>query len=482
MIAPIVGVIFAYDAVLDDPRFAMGVALVAAALFLAIGGALILAWAQWRRFTFHVEEGALRVEQGLLIRRSTRLTSERIQSVDTKANLVFRVLGLVTLDIHTAGKSQEPEVSIPALLEDEAADLARVLRMRGAAAAGEVPGVTAPGGNGDAVAEDIGQEATPAAAGPTWRLSGRETFIVATTSNAGILALAATGPLAVFLVPVLPEEFIGEWLSESATWTVLALFGFFALLTLLFAWVVGSVTTLLQYWEFATVRTNGEVRVEQGLLQRNTRNVPLDRVQAVRLVEGPLRQMIGRITVGVDSAGIAVSSEFGPTVLHPLLTRPEARRFCDLMVPGHTPPRLLPLPERSRRRYIVRATAVPLLIAVPLAAFVPFGWIALVAPAVAAGWARLAYQDAAWGITGDVLGIRWRGFGRSTALVRRRRIQSAAVSQHPLQKRVGLATLSVRVAASPATAVFTVRHLDEEDALRVLEWVSHSVERTGESV
>ncbi len=484
LVAPAVGVLFAFGPRAEERWFALGTAVLIAIVVLAAATAVLLAWLQWRRFTFHVDGGALRVEQGLLIRKSTRLTPERIQSVDTKANLLFRVLGLVTVDIHTAGRGQEPEVSIPALVEDEARDLVATLRRRGAVEPAHAEGE---GGTlGVPAEEGAGGVARPVAApasGPAWRLTGKELAVVAATSNAALLVLAAVGPVVGALAPMVSIDTLGEWFApvSGVWWIVLGVLA--SMVFLVSAWVIGSVATAMQYWDFLTVRTDGEVRIEQGLLQRNTRNVPLDRVQAVRLIEGPLRQMIGRVTVGVDSAGLATGSELGPTVLHPLLGRRDAVRFCDLMVPGHDAPPLLPLPERSRRRYVIRTMIVPLVLAIPLVVWQPVAWPALlvVLPAAAA-WALLAYRDAAWGLRGDVLALRWRGFGRTTALVRRRRVQSIEVSQHPLQKRADLVTLSVRVAASPSTAVFTVRHLDAADAERVLEWVSRGVERTSESV
>lgn len=460
--APVIGGAFVLTSVLQDARVALGGLLVWFGFLLAAVLAVVLAGIHWHRFTFHVEGGSIRVEQGLLVRKTTRLSSERIQSVDTKANLLFRILGLVTLDIHTAGRGQEPEVSIPALTEDDARELTIALRSsHGRAERRDDEGVL---------------EGVPETRGPVWRLSGSDLAIVAATSSAGLLMLAFIGPLFAAFLPQAADGALGAFLeSLGGIQLVLVSVAAFSLL-LVASWLIGAVATALQYWEFVTARADGEVRVERGLLQRNTRNVPLDRVQAVRLTEGLLRQMIGRVTVGVDAAGIGSGGDLGPTVLHPLLTSVEARRFCDAMLPGHAQPELRPLPARSLRRYVVRAVVLPLIFAVPVSFLVPFGWFALVLPLAAAGWGVWAFRDARWGVGGDVLVLRWRTIARSTALVRRRRVQSLGVSQHPLQKIAGLATLSVRVAASPANATFRVRHLAESDAMDLLEWVSEGVE------
>ncbi|HET6497833.1 MAG TPA: PH domain-containing protein, partial [Coriobacteriia bacterium] len=248
---------------------------------------------------------------------------------------------------------------------------------------------------------------------------------------------------------------------------------------LLGSWLVGSAVTALQYWEFSVRRTEGEVLVERGLFERSTRTVPYRRVQAVRQKEGLLRQMMGRVTVAIDVAGIGVTGEggsptdeSGPTVLHPLVRAADAPSFTGMMVPGHEPPELVRLPRAALSRYVFRAVAVPAIVAAVLTYLVPFGWIGVVLPVVAGVWGVWAYRDARWGLGSEVLALRWRDVGRTTVLVRRRRIQSVAVSQHPLQKGAGLASLSVHVAASPSNATFEMVHLPEEDAMRILAWVS----------
>lgn len=441
----------------------MGSLLTGLGLLAILPLGALLAWVQWRRFTFHIEGGALRVEQGLLVRKSTRLSPERIQSVDTRANIVFRILGLVAVDIHTAGRGQTPEVSISALTESEATDLISRLRPVKPTVSREAVQQV----EGDTEATLLVSEAIT---GPRWTLSTTELATVAATSTGGVLALAAIGPVVGAILPVVlgSSDFDIGGAGAALTWFI----AIGAVALALVSWVAGSIATALQYWDFAVARSDGEVRVEKGLFQRNARAVPLGRVQAVRLVEGPLRQMIGRVTIAVDSAGLAAGAEFGPTVLHPLLTAPDARRFCDLMVPGHGLPRLQPVPARARIRYMVRLAALPAAIALPVAILVPYGSLAFLVPLVFAVWALLVHADAAWGLSREVLAVRWRGLARTTALVRRPRIQSVSVTQHPLQRLAGLASVSVSVAASPTAAVFSLRHIEQDDAWRLLEWVS----------
>jgi len=444
----------------------LAVAAIAAAIVLGLLGTVALAWAEWYRFTFHIEDGTLRVEHGLIIRKSTRLTPERIQSIDMRANLLFRVLGLVTVNVHTAGRGSAPEVSIPALTEEDARGFTAALRVR------ESMRSLATGGDGSI-------EATPRTSGPVWRLSTRETLLVGATSSAGMLAFAALMPIVGGFAPVLFADTPLAAVTPFGSPMFFLFAGGMLAVMLLIGWVVGSVSTALAYWEFATERAGDEVRVERGLLQRESRSVPLDRIQAVRLIESPLRQALGRVTVGVDAAGIAAASEgqsSGPTILHPLIVRADAVRFADLMAPGHSAAPLRGLPSAARRRYVLASAVGPTVLAAVLTALSPWGALSLVLPVAAAAWGALAYADAGWSVHGGVLALRYRNVARTSVLIRRQRIQSVSVSQNPLQRIAGLGTLAVRIPSSPAPATFTIRHIGFADARHVLEWVSDGVE------
>ncbi len=459
----------------DDVRVLASGVLVFAGIILGTVGAIGLAWAEWYRFTFQIKDRTLRVEHGLIVRKSTRLSPERIQSVDTRANLLFRILGLVTVDVHTAGRGQAPEVSIPALTEQDArsliAEIKAVSPSPDPAVAVRVEGEASPSNH-----EESSQEQQ---IGPVWTPTTGDIFLVGATSSAGVIAFAAVMPVVFALVPIVVGESAVARSFPAGSTVFFMLLAVAFLVMALFSWAAGTVSSVLMYWDFVTARRGDEIRVERGLLQRETRSVPLARIQAVRLIEGPLRQMLGRVSVAVDAAGIAAASaqQVGPTILHPLLRRPEARRFVELMTPGHRIARLSPLPPQARRRYIIRTAAFPLVVALATSFAVPLGWLALILPIAAGAWGLFVYSDAAWGVVSDALAIRYRQVARTTVLVRRQRIQSVAVSQHPLQRIAGLGTLVVRVASSPQPATFRLPHMAYEDALGVLAWVGGGVDR-----
>ena len=76
--------------------------------------------------------------------------------------------------------------------------------------------------------------------------------------------------------------------------------------------VVGAVLLLISglgWWRYTFEVSDGELRVEQGVISRQRLTVPLDRVQAVSIQQKFLHRLVGLVQVSADTAGTA-QSEF----------------------------------------------------------------------------------------------------------------------------------------------------------------------------
>ena len=74
------------------------VAIVAAVLLFALGGAFV----EWWRTSYGVQDGRLVVERGLLRRALTVVPVDRIRGVDVHASALQRVLGIVSVRVDAA--------------------------------------------------------------------------------------------------------------------------------------------------------------------------------------------------------------------------------------------------------------------------------------------------------------------------------------------------------------------------------------------
>lgn len=426
---------------------------------LALGLLLIIAggWGilSWARYTYQVVDGELRVNQGVIIRERRYIPQERIQAIDITENIFHRLLGVVQVNVETAGGS-EPEVSLMAVKREEAERLRKQLMTR--------------------TKEEEPSQETPLL---VHRLSFQELLLAGATSDQIGIALSFLGifssgldrifewfnPFSAFDIPL---DMIVD--HSTAIW-----FAIFSVLFLLFlSWIIVIGGTVFSYAGFTIQRVNGELLIQRGLLERRRSTIPLQRIQAIRIVEGVLRQPFGLVSVYVESAGYGVDADAESTVLFPLLKRQEVKPFLQQFAPEFVGSiELKPLPQRARRRYIVRS-CLPMLFPILFLSlfFFPFGLFSLLLLIPSYFWGRLKYRDAGWSEAEGRLLMRFRRLGRITVIIPRRRIQSGTVSATPFQRRANLVTLGVTVASS---AIFRVANLEATTGESLLEWI-----RTGQ--
>ena len=268
-----------------------------------------------------------------------------------------------------------------------------------------------------------------------------------------------------FLDNFFPEDFVRRLVETLApNWLMVVLI--LVPTGLLLAWLLAIAGTILAYSGFTLSRQGDFLYIKRGLLERREATIPLSRIQAVRVSEGVLRQPFGLSSLRVESAGYGEDSGVS-TTLFPLLPRNEVEELLAGAAPEFAgAPDIEPLPRRSLRRYVFRATFLYLIIAfaAALLSFLVFQsalglfGLFLILPAAAYGW--LCYRDAGWAFEEDRLVVRHRSLGRKTAIAPRDHLQSRGMVSSPFQRRVRLATFLAEVASGSGGSVLRVKDLD----------------------
>ncbi len=424
-------------------------------LLLASGTYGVLAW---RRFTYRIDEGELRVEQGVISRNRRFIPLERIQAVDLSQGLLQRLLGVVRVQVETAGGGRSsPEVSLAAVSRDDANRLRRAL-------AGQ-----------HETLDERPQMETPA---PVRRLAFADLLIAGSTSGRVGIALSIVVSIIAFADDLIPFDAIAGQFGR------LSGFGAVVLAALLFAgfvWFLGVLGTTLAHAGFTLTRDGDNLTIERGLLERRHATIPIDRIQSIRVVEGIVRQPFGLVELRIDSAGYGEHSGES-TVLFPLLRRDDVLPFLREMTPALAALATFnQLPSRARRRYALRLSQVGpaiALAALPAIALFPLGLVALLLIPAVMLLGLWQYRTAGWVVENDTLLLRWRILSRTTVILPRRRIQQAESRRTPFQRRVRLATFAARVASGGSGAAFDLQHMDDAEANRLLVWFAAG-RRTG---
>ncbi len=430
----------------------LGVALIA--VLSAVWGVL-----SWRATTYRVSGGAFHLKQGVLQKSERSLPLERIQSVDTVQGVVQRVFGVVGVRIEAAGGGGEPEISLSALSRPAAGALGEELTRSSHQASTEVP-----------------EEPEVLR-----RLAVRDLLLAGVTSGQIGVAASVVFGASQAVERVLPRDF-AQRLSEAYLPRTISAFLLLLLAVALLSWVLAILGTVFAHAGFILSRSpDGKyLHIRRGLLERHESTVPLARIQAVRVVEGVLRQPFGLAALRVESAGFGAERGVS-TTLFPLLPRREVGKFLRIAVPEFAAPldNLEPLPGRVRRRYAFRSALPVLVLTVPYAAlFFPWGLAGLLLALPAALYGLVRYRAAGQGLDDNRLVLRFRRLARTTVVAPRGRLQSRGYSVSPFQRRVGLATLKIEVASGSGGTAFRLVDVDAKVAEGLVEALSDPAART----
>jgi putative membrane protein len=354
----------------------------------------IAAVVNWFVTRWKLDGVTLRIETGLLRRDSRQLPIARIQAVDLVRPFLGRMLGLAELRVRLAG-SGDADGRLAYLTEPAAVALrARLL----AAHHGLDPATPEP-------AEEIVTFV------PVGRLVGSaaiSTAAVAVVVVAAGFVVAAVSPAGLFAA------------AGSLVWWLI--------IGAMIAW--RHVSTQYGF----TVAASGDgVRIRRGLLGTVAETIPVQRVQAVRMVQPLLWRPFHWCRLEVDVAGHPGRNDGEGThavrkALLPVGGPDEAARLLRIALPGASPA-LTPPPRRARWK------------------------------------APLSYHFLAAGHDGTLAVAVTGRVRQETTWVPLAKAQSVRLVQGPLQRRLGLATVHLDAAGRHVRAEFRERSQEEAQAL-----------------
>ncbi|MEN6328199.1 MAG: PH domain-containing protein [Syntrophomonas sp.] len=405
----------------------------------------------WLRYVFYISGQELRLEYGVLLRKKRYIPFNRIQTVQISAGVLQRVFGLVKIQVETAGGGSKAEFVLAALPRDKAEELQQILQAGG----------------------KFIEESTVEAQDIEYKLSPRSLLLLASTSNGIGVVLSA-------LLVIVSQ--LNDWFPKLDVWRkaeiyagqlVTAKIGFIILLVfllVLLAWLLSLLGTIIQFGGFQLHRAGNTIHIKRGLFEKQQITIPIKRIQAVRVVEGLLRQPMGMVSVQVVSISNTGTKGEG-NVLFPLLPKTELAAFLKQVAPEFsTPWRLQGLPARSRRRYLLVNIIPALIIAAVCTIYLPWGYMAFLLPLLGAVLGNRQYKDAGYQISDNKLLLRSRILGRATMIIPWRRIQSLHVSQNPFQARSNLSNLRVSIASSNHAATSKLKGMDIQESRDILNY------------
>ncbi len=404
--------------------------LVRGAVYGAIGVAIaaVTGWWRWDTTRWWVTTEGIHRRSGLISTKQTDVPFARVQALDLEQGPIQRWFDVHSVHVQTGGGGAHGEIVLEAIWADELEWLRSLVATPSAPAERE--------------------------ARPERRLTpGRLLLAALTAGQVGVILplLAGAAQLAQNVAGDDAERDAVQLIPHSTGGWLLA-----AAVLVAAAWLLSVLGALVAFAGFRIVRDGDRLRIRRGLLEQRETTIPVARVRAVVVVEGPLRRPFRLAALRMEVIGHA-KEQAAAQALFPLLRRAEVRPFLDALLPelADDLDGLDPLPRRALRRYALPPSVAGLVAgaaAWPLIG--PWGLLAVL-PALA--WGVLGFRAAGWRLDAGHLAVRRLGFARTTVLARAADGESHTLAQNVLQRHAGLADLEV---AFGKRTTARVHHLD----------------------
>jgi putative membrane protein len=377
-------------------------------LGIAVLVALTYGYLYWRFTTYGIVGNVLRIDSGVLFRRSRQVPLDRLQAVDVVRPLVARIAGVAELRLEVAGGGST-EAPLAYLSLARAADLRAELLARAA-------GI---------------DSATPEAPERTIATVPLGHLVLASLLSPATITLVVAVVVGIVVVGVSGE-------ASAITPFVPAVIG---------AGIAAARRFVVNYG-FTLADSPDGLRIRKGLLDTRAQTLPPGRVQAVRITEPLLWRPVGLVRVEVNVAGYATNREQEQersSVLLPVGPRPLALLLAGWVLTAST------ADNAGGGRSQVDLERIPQRPAPSRAKVLrPIGWRRLSA-----------------GGTDEVFLAREGWARRETLAIPYAKPQSLRLTQGPLQRRRALVT--VHLDSTPGPVSVRALHRDAREGRRMLD-------------
>lgn len=442
-------------------QFILGISI-AAILILLITHTILY----YLNFYFYVSGGEFILKKGYLRKKVISIPLERIQSVNTKQNLIQQVLNVVSLEIDTAGTVGK-ELKIHALELNFAKELQNHLRAE-----------KKKSGSAEIQQEEV---TTEIAEQLILKLSPTDLFKIGISQNhlrAALIIIAFGGQLFQQVQDLFKEktedysnEFIA-FLSGSGAALIAFMVIFFLLISILFS----LFRTLLKYFDFKLLKKEDNYRIESGLLNKRNIIVPHNKVQELIWETGPLKQIFGIYHLSFKQAVSGQQNRKSQQVVDAPGCLSEHLELLKTDLFGEDQ-----LSEKTKfysnnfyfRRLWILFGWVPVVLATPFLYAQWQFWVgAVMWLLLSAVYCRLMLKKRYFSITNDQIRISSGAVSHKWKQMELYKIQAVEFRQTIFQKRRALASLHLMNAAGTAT----IPYIDETMAKRIYDYLLYHTE------
>lgn len=397
---------------------------------------------QWKHFTYQLKEHELLIEKGAFVTEKKQIPYERIQGITESESLFHRLTGLTSLVIETGSADSDADVRLEMLSKQEATQIKEQIE--------------------SIVPRQHEAEALPEVA--TTVLAPNPEQYAIQFKELVLASLTSLSPLFFFLVLYSVYQELSRFLDLDDIVTSIVTFStqsnmmrvtMIGLLIIL-ALGYGVFRNYRLYAGFRIDANQHSIQIEKGWENVTRFSIPKDRIQALTMRSRFIHQLLGISQVKmIRSIDPEQQDKNTSAVLFPFIHRSKALNLIPTILPDFPMAiRTLTIP---RQAIIVKLCRTVLLWAgVPICLWIMFPNLRLLAVLICFTGVTsqiLSRRFSTYTTSPTVLHFHQGGLAPLTYWMRRDGIERLELSESYGQQRLGLATVTVTLHATPVKEV-----------------------------
>ena len=410
-------------------------------------------------FYFYVTDGEFILKKGYLRKKILTIPLARIQSVNTKQNLIQQLLNVVTLEIDTAGTAGK-ELKIHALEKSFATELQNQLR------AGKV--------RNELSETDEHIEIKETSEKLILKLTPADLLKIGISQNhlrTGLIILAFGFQIFQKIQDIFAdkaEEYSNElvtFMSNSNLALIIFLIIFFLVISILFS----LFRTVFKYFDFKLLKQKNAYRIEAGLVNKRNVVLPYNKIQELNWETGPIKKLFGIYHLvfkqAVSQQNRKVQLVDAPGCLTEHLELLKTDLFGEEVL--NEIPKIHTNKYYFRRLWIISGW-IPVALASPFLYTEWLFWLGVIMwLLITAGYSFLILKKRYFRMNSDQIRISKGAISHKLTQMKLFKIQSVEFRQTIFQKRRSLASLRLM----NASGSMTIPYIDESLAKQIYNYL-----------
>ncbi len=420
------------------------------------------------RYYFHLEEGSIVIDKGVLKRTKTNIPFERIQTINLQQNILHQIFGVVSLEIDTAG-AKKSELTIDALRREDAEAIRTfILEEKDQLA-------------GNSLEEVVEESLEEKEAKTILSLSLSDLFKIGVSQN----HLRSMAILFAFVFSSLNEVtddiegLISNQFSEyqetiiNNSWIV---FLSSVIVVGIISFIYSIINTILKNFELRLTEERKGLKLFKGLLNREEISINKSKVQNIGWSDNPLRRAFKMYTLKIEQASSAQADQLKSKIKIPGAYFAQVKKVLNIVFPD-TPWKEQPKNKVSillKYRLIIFVGILPALIIGTISYFFN-GWLSLwFLTWIPLAWYyySLYYNKRSFEMSSEMIKNNKGTFGNNFEIAQLYKVQTIELKQSWYQTRKNLATVTLYSAAGSMTIPF----IEIEKANAMENYILYKVE------